>query len=1022
MRSVIAKEIRDRLSIIDDELLIPKADAGVLEVASIAIKEALQECYSVLNRGKYRQEEYELLIRLVDLYKRQANTTDKLDYYPKAIGICHYILKLLAEENKITDKEGKQKFVFKLIHDIEADFFQKLAKTSPETLGINRIEKHKKRLTEYREGIRKYLDKLTDLGLPKDSDEINEAGIIGRAKKVEEIYLDIRKFFIGQEGKGGLFNELFSECINDLGGLPKVDDRDVGYAVYGLGSMALGTMTPWSDVEFGILIEEGLGEEKEQEVKQFFRRVSTLLHIRVINFGESAIRLLGIKELNDFKITDHKDPDYNNDWFYDNLITSGFSFDGPHWHACKTPLGRKGYRGHEDFELIGTVQEILKFQEDKWFESDKYLSHALTHTLFMQGNEELLKTYQEKVIADVGRQRALDLLENNLQEFKIDILGQEHHGKILNIKKEVYRFADRVILDLGNLYDIKGNSTIDVISLLEKQKIINVESASNLKVLLGISMELRLRGYAYNGGQKETLAVTRLFTQGITNEKLAKGLSNVYRIQDLRLLYRYYYTAIALQRYLNTEGFRKKEICYSENFDDRDNPFLKMMVYLRFSQYGKALTESKKDMKKKYELYTSYHIDIVTSYINMGLILQNLGNEEEALVGFEKALKIMHNLDSGDHDNTANLLDSIGLSLAKLGHNWRALPYHQESLEMRLRLYGDNHIDIVRSLSNIGCVYANLKQFEKALCYLENALQRMPRGDHAYVAALLHNIGNVFKDLKQYNEAFFRYEESLAMKYRIYGERSDHLDIAGSLYNIGTILMLLGRHEKALDIHKESLTMRCRIYGERADHPDIADSLYSIGAILMLLGCHEKALERQKESLKMRRRIYKGDHPAIAHSLNIVSSILERLGRYEGALKYQEESLEMCKKVYPKTHPIIKEVEKNVFEVNGYAEIEKIIMDSFKKLKLSDSCADATLTIKLKSQKEKLFSFCKTQLRSGVEVDEIGNGEYCISLDGESISILRKKQNSEELAVREEKTWVDRISPEAEGKSAGIGK
>jgi hypothetical protein len=194
MRSIpsTAESIKDRLSVIDSELLVSEAEIGVLAVASIAIKEALKECYSVLNKGKYRKEEYESFIRLVDLYRRQANTTDKLDYYPKAIGICHYVLKLLDEKNDISDKEEKRELVLKSINDIEASFFQKLGKVLPKYLGIARISEHKERLKNYREGIKKYLDELTDLGLPKDSDEIDEASIRERAKQVEAIYLSCR--------------------------------------------------------------------------------------------------------------------------------------------------------------------------------------------------------------------------------------------------------------------------------------------------------------------------------------------------------------------------------------------------------------------------------------------------------------------------------------------------------------------------------------------------------------------------------------------------------------------------------------------------------------------------------------------------------------------------------------------------------------------------------------------------------------------------------------------------------------
>src|SRR5690606_13994338 len=104
----------------------------------------------------------------------------------------------------------------------------------------------------------------------------------------------------------------------------------VEYSIFGTGSMALGTMTPWSDLEFGILIEEGLSKEEEGRVKEYFRNLTSLLHIKVVRFGESPLRMLGIKELNDFTKGDITNAETN--WFFDDITKSGFSFDGPHSH------------------------------------------------------------------------------------------------------------------------------------------------------------------------------------------------------------------------------------------------------------------------------------------------------------------------------------------------------------------------------------------------------------------------------------------------------------------------------------------------------------------------------------------------------------------------------------------------------------------------------------------------------------------------------------------------------------------
>ncbi|KIE04117.1 hypothetical protein NF27_JJ00010, partial [Candidatus Jidaibacter acanthamoeba] len=187
--------------------------------------------------------------------------------------------------------------------------------------------------------IENYLDSLIDKDTLTQIREkflqtklLNYEELRQRALKIKEIYKDIKEFFIGSRDikgeieKTGLINKLVEDCIEELGGLPQIKGRDVVYSFFGMGSMGLGTMTPWSDMEWGIFIEEGLGEE-EGKVKEYFRNLTALLHIKIIRFGESPLRMLGIKELNNFRKTDNNDSEHN--WFYDRLIKSGFSFDGP---------------------------------------------------------------------------------------------------------------------------------------------------------------------------------------------------------------------------------------------------------------------------------------------------------------------------------------------------------------------------------------------------------------------------------------------------------------------------------------------------------------------------------------------------------------------------------------------------------------------------------------------------------------------------------------------------------------------
>lgn len=103
------------------------------------------------------------------------------------------------------------------------------------------------------------------------------------------------------------------------------------YAVTGMGSLARDAITPYSDFEHFIVVEDGIDEDSYLE---YFRWFSVIFHIIVLNLQETIIPSLHIDGLND-PTTKH------GDWFYDAHTTNGVSFDGMMPHACKFPLGRQ---------------------------------------------------------------------------------------------------------------------------------------------------------------------------------------------------------------------------------------------------------------------------------------------------------------------------------------------------------------------------------------------------------------------------------------------------------------------------------------------------------------------------------------------------------------------------------------------------------------------------------------------------------------------------------------------------------
>ena len=313
-----------------------------------------------------------------------------------------------------------------------------------------------------------------------------------RSAAIEYIYKDCTDFFIS------FIRKLVDEC-QQLGG------AKCEYSIIGFGSLARGVMTPWSDIEFGILISS-------EEHKEYFRELTELLHIKVVNLGETKLRLLGIEFLNDFRTG-------GDDWFWDDMIPAGFSFDGPQWHACCTPLGRQNYMKGADsmvnFELIQTPEQMAALQY-VLLESDPRLAISIRSAVLIGGSQDLYEEY--KKYTEAGTEAGTELVKKNvLEELKKEI--REYRpvppGAVIDVKRNVYRCVERVLCRLAEYYGVlmgwDGTTLWNVSNKIrEYDPILSYKLGlcePDFKNALAIACELRILVYANMGRSKDLFCV-----------------------------------------------------------------------------------------------------------------------------------------------------------------------------------------------------------------------------------------------------------------------------------------------------------------------------------------------------------------------------------------------------------------------------------------------------------------------------------------------------------------------------------
>ena len=116
--------------------------------------------------------------------------------------------------------------------------------------------------------------------------------------------------------------ELAKHCYRIMG------DAPCCFALIGMGSLARMEITPYSDFEHIIVLDDGdtnkcTQTEMENLIIPYFKWFSVVFHIIIINLQETILHSVAISSLNDFYTEANE-----SNWFFDVITTHGISFDG----------------------------------------------------------------------------------------------------------------------------------------------------------------------------------------------------------------------------------------------------------------------------------------------------------------------------------------------------------------------------------------------------------------------------------------------------------------------------------------------------------------------------------------------------------------------------------------------------------------------------------------------------------------------------------------------------------------------
>ena len=739
--------------------------------------------------------------------------------------------------------------------------------------------------------------------------------------------------------------DLAAYCHNVMGNSP------CRFALVGMGSLARKEITPYSDFENIIVLENGdwdaLTKSEQEAILEYFRWFAVIFQTVLINLKESILPSFAIPCLNDY-YSGNK----NGDWFYDAVTTRGVSFDGMMPHACKFPLGRWQHTANKPWttELIQPVDKMLEFlSKDQSLKNGYKLDDILSKTCFVYGDESVYDQFNTGVIKVQEQENQQDKLHNiktqindDMESFATKFTLCQVDDK-LNIKRVAYRSTTIFLAALGRLFNIQAQSCFDIIEKLNETNEFSDYAKHKLMFAVSLACEIRLRWYAYNQSQADDIISTKketavkILTSLIGKSSLISYFQTTYALQcdiSKRLQLK------RLHFHANPTLFNLSLVhCLSDNIKttpkiSKEQIFTKITDRLFSFDQCWAQFESDKIVvsisshqglekvsdENRFAYYRNVgdhlrHTNCFDAAIEFYLkSLDNLvGHVKQTVLSaniYKLAILRLNDLSKNEklkvrrHQSQSQLgstLHSIGLCLSQLCKPHEALQYHNRAQQIYEKTSSD--VDTDRNLASTvhekaRCLLALSKPYEALRHY--NRAQQIKEKTSSDVdtdrnlASTLHEKARCLLNLNKPHEALQYFNRVQ----KIYEKTSSDVDtdrnLAITLHAKGSCLLDLSKPHEALRYYTRAQQIKEKTSSDVDTDRNLANTVHEKGRCLLELNKPHEALQHYNKA----QQIYEKTSSDVDTDRSLASALHEK-ARCLLELNKQHEALQHCNRALP---------------------------------------------------------------------------------------------------------------------------
>ncbi len=241
--------------------------------------------------------------------------------------------------------------------------------------------------------------------------------------------------------------------------------------------------------------------------------------------------------------------------------------------------------------------------------------------------------------------------------------------------------------------------------------------------------------------------------------------------------------------------------------------------------YEKAL-ESYKVLKETEE--KDKKIWSASTYLNLGLVAQELREYGEARQNYQQALAIC--IEFGDRYSLALIYHNLGVVAQELREYGEARQNYQQALAIKIE-FGDRYSQ-KSTYHQLGYVAQELREYGEARQNYQQALAIcIEFGDRYSQASTYQQLGSVATALGEYGEAQQNYQQALV----ICIEFGDHYNQAKPYEGLGDVATALGEYGEAQQNYQQALAIKIE-FGDRYSQARIYQGLGLVAQALREYG------------------------------------------------------------------------------------------------------------------------------------------------------------------------------------------